>query len=99
MEEKPWKYYGTHKKYSEEKLDMMAHQYEIRLAGMRKYQQKKYHTDDEYKKYCQGKSKEHYQKNKELLAEKYIEKKKEVNDKKWEQYNNPNVKVIVSFSD
>ena len=50
MEQEPWKYFNTHKKYSEEKLDMMAHQYEVRLANMRKYQQKKYHTDPEYKK-------------------------------------------------
>ena len=95
MEEEPWKYYGVHKKYSEQKLDLMAHQYEVRLLNMQKYQKKKYHTDPEYKKYCQGKSKEHYQKNKELLAEKYIEKKKE-NEKNWEQYT-PKVEVTVSF--
>lgn len=98
MENPPWKYYGTHKKYSEEKLDMMAHQYEVRLANMRKYQQKKYHTDPEYKKYCLEKSKEHYENNKELLAEKYLEKKKLMNDKNWEKYTNPKVEVIVSFN-
>ena len=36
----PWKYYECHKKYSEKQLDMICHQYEIRLAGMRKYQKK-----------------------------------------------------------
>jgi len=91
--ETPWKYYGTHKKYSEEKLDLIARQYEVRLENMRIYQNKKYHTDPEYKKYCQEKNKEHYHKNKELLAKKYIQKKQQINDKKWEKYNIKKVEV------
>lgn len=98
-ETEPWKYYECHKKYSEKQLDMICHQYEIRLAGMRKYQKKKYNEDSEYKKYCQEQSKKHYKLNKEKLAELYLLKKKEKqeeNTKKWEAYQG-NVEVIVNI--